>query len=103
VKVVGEIEESNRLLDIANRQLPPNVEPEPVSQIVFRNAVYKIKRHVLTGIGPNHHWFKVAYGLKNMEPYILSGWYREDGTPILEEAHEEPPNGAKTELVPDRF
>ena len=35
-----------------------------------------------------------------MEPYILSGWYREDGSPILDEVHEEPPSGAKTELVP---
>ena len=99
-KVVGEIEEQNRLRDVANRQLPPNVEPEPPSQIVFRNAVYKIKRHALTGIGPDHHWFKVTYGLKNMEPYILSGWYRENGDPILNEEHEEPPQGAKTELVP---
>lgn len=99
-KVVGEIEEQNRQLDLANRQLPAGVEPEPRSQIVFRNAVYKIKRHALTGIGPDHHWFKVAYGLKNMEPYILSGWYREDGTPILSDPHEEPPQGAKTEMVP---
>lgn len=99
-KVVGEIEEHNRLRDIENRTRPPNTEPIPPSQIVIRNAVYKIKRHSLTGIGPDHHWFRVCYGLKNMEPYILSGWYREDGTPILEEDHEEPPSGAKTELVP---
>lgn len=99
-KVVSEIEESNRLADIANRTKPPGEEPDPPSQIVFRNSIYKIKRHILTGIGPDHHWFRVAYGLKNMEPYILSGWYKEDGTPILDEIHEEPPSGAKTELVP---
>lgn len=99
-KIVGEIEESNRQLELANRQLPPTVEPDPVSQVVWRNAVYKIKRHALSGIGPDHHWFKVAYGLKNMEPFILSGWYTESGTPILDELHEEPPSGAKTELVP---
>jgi len=99
-KVVAEIEESQRLLEVANRLKPAGEDPDPPTQIVFRNSVYKIKRHVLTGIGPNHHWFRVAYGLKNMEPYILSGWYREDGSPILEEVHEEPPNGAKTELVP---
>lgn len=99
-KVVAEIEESNRLREIANRQLPPSTQPDPPTQIVFRNSVYKIKRHALTGITKDHHWFKVAYGLKNMEPYILSGWYREDGTPILDEPHEEPPTGAKTELVP---
>jgi hypothetical protein len=99
-KVVGEIEEHNRLRDIENRTRPANTEPIPPSQIVIRNAVYKIKRHQLTGIGPDHHWFRVCYGLKNMEPYILSGWYTEDGTPILNEEHEEPPNGARTELVP---
>lgn len=99
-KVVGEIEEANRLLDITNRTKPPEEAPDPVTQIVFRNSVYNIKRHVLTGIGPDHHWFRVTYGLKNMEPFILSGWYKEDGTPILDEPHEEPPHGAKTELVP---
>jgi len=99
-KVVAEIEESQRLLEISNRQKPANVEPDPPAQIVFRNSVYKIKRHVLTGIGPDHHWFRVAYGLKNMEPFILSGWYTENGEPILTDPHEEPPSGAKTELVP---
>lgn len=99
-KVVGEIEESQRLLEVSNRLKKPDEEIDPPTQIVFRNSVYKIKRHVLTGIGPDHHWFRVAYGLKNMEPYILSGWYKEDGTAILDEHHEEPPNGAKTELVP---
>lgn len=99
-KVVGEIEESQRMLEMANRLKPPGEKPDPPTQIVFRNSVYKIKRHILTGIGPDHHWFRVAYGLKNMEPYILSGWYKENGDPILDEAHEEPPNGAKTELVP---
>lgn len=99
-KVVGEIEESNRQRDIENRLLPEGTEHRPPSQLVFRNAVYKIKRHALTGIGPDHHWFKIAYGLKNMEPFILSGWYKEDGTPVLEDEHEEPPSGTKTELVP---
>lgn len=98
-KVVGEIEESNRQREISNRQIPPGVDLEPPSQIVFRNAVYKIKRHILD-IPADHHWFKVAYGLKNMEPFILSGWYTEAGDPILNEEHEEPPHGAKTELVP---
>jgi len=102
-KVVGEIDEANRQRDVRNRTLPPTVVPEEQSQIVFRNSVYKIKRHVLTGIGPDHHWFKVAYGLKNMEPVMLTGWYKEDGTPIdvgEEKTHEPPPAGAKTELVP---
>ena len=99
-KVVGEIEEANRLRDVENRTRAPGTAEIKQSQIVFRNAVYTIKRHALPGIGPDHHWFKVAYGLKNMEPYILSGWYKEDGTHILEDLHEEPPPGAKTEMVP---
>ena len=101
-KVSGEIEESNRLRDVRNRQLKPGEKPERQTQIVFRNAIYKIKRHALPGIGKDHHWFKVAYGLKNMEPFILSGWYKEDGSQIeIEgEKHEDPPAGARTEMVP---
>jgi hypothetical protein len=99
-KVVSEIDEANRVREINNRTLAPGVAEEEVSQLVIRNAVYKIKRHALPGIGPDHHWFRVAYGLKNMEPYMLSGWYKEDGSKIGTDIHEEPPNGARTELVP---
>ena len=99
-KIVAEIEESNRQRDVENRTRPEGTEEIKQSQIVFRHAVYRIKRHALPGIGPDHHWFRVCYGLKNMEPYILSGWYQEDGTAILEDPHEEPPPGAKTEMVP---
>jgi len=100
-KVCHEIEEHNRQRDIDNAKIPNPANRLPLQQVVFRNAVYKIKRHALTGIGPDHHWFRVAYGLKNMEPFILSGWYREDGTPIeTGDLHEEPPGGAKTEYVP---
>jgi hypothetical protein len=98
-KVVDEIEKQNAARDADNAKLPPS-QHIPKTQVVYRNAVYKIKRHALQDIGPNHLWFKVAYGLKNMEPYILTGWYREDGTPVGDESHEEPPSGAKTELVP---
>lgn len=99
-KVVKEIEEANRRLADENAKILDEASKTPPTQLVVRNAVYRIKRHALTGITPDHHWFRVAYGLKNMEPYILSGWYREDGTPILDELHEEPPTGARTELVP---
>lgn len=99
-KVVKEIENSNQRLAEENASISDPASKIPQTQLVVRNAVYKIKRHALTGIGPDHHWFRVAYGLKNMEPYILSGWYQEDGTPILEENHEEAPHGARTELVP---
>jgi hypothetical protein len=99
-KVVKEINDYNRKKAEEDANLPNDQSRNKPTQLVIRNAVYKIKRHALTGITPEHHWFKVCYGLKNMEPYILTGWYREDGTPILEEAHEEPPAGASTELVP---
>jgi hypothetical protein len=98
-KVVGEIEEQNRKRVEANVGLATEAQ-QPPTEIVFRNAIYKIKRHALTGITPDHTWFRVAYGLKNMEPFILSGHYKEDGTPIGTETHEEPPKGCKTELCP---
>ena len=99
-KVVNEIDEANRILDAENAKLAANEAPNPRQQIVFRNAVYKIKRHALPGITPDHHWFRVAYGLKNMEPYILSGWYKENGEKVGTDPHEDPPSGARTELVP---
>lgn len=98
-KVCKEIEESNRQREQANANLPER-EKTPPSQMIIRNAIYHIKRHALTGITPDHKWFKVAYGLKNMEPFILSGFYTEKGEPVGEGPHEEPPNGASTELVP---
>jgi hypothetical protein len=83
----------------------------PRTEIVYRHAIYNIKRHELKLLD---WWFKVAYGLKNMEPFILEGLYQEDGTPIPVGTimmkgsgepisctkHEEPPPGASTELVP---
>jgi hypothetical protein len=98
-KVVGEIDEVNRKREEDNAKLSVEARTPP-TEIVFRNSVYNIKRHALPGITPDHLWFKVAYGLKNMEPFILSGQYREDGTSVGEEIHEEPPNGARTELCP---
>jgi hypothetical protein len=97
-KVIKEIEEAN----------------EPDKQKVYRHAKYRIKRHELKLIG---WWFKVAYGLKNMEPYILEGLYEEDGSkipvgqerlkengePISCTRHEEPVAGASTELVPGDY
>lgn len=99
-KVCTEINEHNARR-IKDNQGRPKEALERVSQVVYRNAVYKIKRHLLTGIEPDHHWFKVSYGLRNMDPFILSGWYTEDGKPIdTGEPHEEPPHGSLTELVP---
>lgn len=98
-KVVAEIEEQNRKREEQNEKLPEGAKIPP-TELVIRNAVYKIKRHALTGIKDDHVWFRVAYGLKNMEPFILKGEYKEDGTPLGEEEHEEPPKGARTELCP---
>jgi LAGLIDADG-like domain/Intein splicing domain len=99
-KIVKEIEDQNHKREQENAKIENEEAKLPVTEIVFRNAVYKIKRHALTGIDADHHWFRVAYGLKNMEPYILSGWYLEDGTKIGDEPHEDPPSGARTELCP---
>lgn len=74
---------------------------DPIHQKVYRNAVYKIKRHVLRLTG---QWFKVAYGLKTQEPYVMTGVYAEDGKPQQgPESHEAPPTGASTELVPVEY
>jgi hypothetical protein len=75
---------------------------DPKSQTVYRNAIYKIKPPADID---QQRWFKVCYGLKNMEPFILSGWYAADGEQIQTEGieFENPPDGAKTELVPEMY
>lgn len=73
---------------------------EPSAQRVYRHSIYTIKRHTLT-LGKR--WFKVVYGLKNMEPYLLTGWYTEEGEKIAGLSHDEAPAGAQTELVPEMF
>jgi len=73
---------------------------DPSTQAVYRNSVYKIKRHTLA-LGPQ--WFKVAYGLKNIAPMILSGFYTEKGEPLGVGPHEAAPPGASVELVPRMY
>jgi len=73
---------------------------DPKHQLVYRHAVYKIKRHVLKLSG---NWFKVCYGLKTQEPYVMTGIYAEDGTPLPGETHEQTPQGASVELVPVEY
>lgn len=77
-----------------------NQANDPRTQKVYRNSVYKIKRHALR-LGPR--WFKVAYGLKNIPPMILGGWYDEYGNATGLETHEAPAPGASTELVPEMY
>lgn len=75
-------------------------ESKDPNQKIYRYAVYQIKRPLLKLKG---RWFKVAYGLKSMDPHVLQGWYLEDGTPTGDTPHEEPPQGAKVELVPEDY
>ena len=71
------------------------------NQKIYRFAVYRARRHLMRFEG---RWFKVAHGLKNMEPFILSGYYDEHGKPVKSEtAHEDPPKGAQTELIPIEY
>ena len=99
-KVIGDIEKAN----------------DPLTQKVYRKAVYQVRDYEGRG-GVNYKpfWFKVSYGLKNSEPYILKGWYTKTGTPVKDpkttkeeivpvgedlSGHEQPPPGSNTELVP---
>lgn len=71
------------------------------NQKIYRYAVYRIRRPFLK-LKPR--WFKVAYGLKSMDPFVLAGWYTEAGEKIDGSGiHEDPPVGARTELVPEDY
>ena len=72
------------------------------TQRVYRYAVYRIKREQLT---LSNKWFRVAYGLKNMDPKVLFGYVTEQGEPIEgdKEVLEPVPDGARVELVPEDY
>lgn len=70
-------------------------------QRIYSYPVYVIKQHTLV---LSDRWFKVAYGLKNVDPFILRGVYTKSGERIdAGEIHEEAPPGAKVELVPFNY
>lgn len=75
---------------------------DPSTQQVYRKSVYKVKRHALR-LGSR--WFRVCYGIQNIEPYILNGWFTEDGAPIedVTAPQETPPPASRTELVPESY
>jgi hypothetical protein len=74
---------------------------EDPDQRIYSYPVYVIKEHTLV---LSKKWFKVVHGLKNVDPFVLKGWYEKDGTPIdVEELHEKPPAGAKVEMVPENY
>jgi hypothetical protein len=83
-------------------------DDDPNGQLVVRPALYRIK----PGLRFCPWWFKVSYGLPNIEPAILCGCYLDNGEPILPPAncpreiadsHEPAPAGALVELVPGDF
>jgi len=82
---------TERVIGDINRSNDPKVEK------VYRYAAYEVKRHSLKLSG---RWFKVAYGLKNVEPRLLSGHYDEAGNPLPGEVCEPPVEGATVKLVP---
>ena len=67
------------------------------NQKIYRFAVWVAKRHKLR---LSNKWFKVAYGLKNIEPCVLQGEYTEDGKIAGDGFYEEPPNGSSVLMVP---
>lgn len=89
---------------------------DPRTEVIYNFAVYGVKsakawrrlgapeslieKHALKF---KPRWFKVVYGLKNRDPFILKGWFDEDGLPIKGETCEDPPIGCKLELVPEDF
>jgi len=72
------------------------------NQKVYRSSVYKARAHMLEDLDKDR-WFRVSYGLRNVEPTILEGWYDADGHPVGEGRHEEPSPGCSVEFIPERY
>jgi hypothetical protein len=76
------------------------------TQRVYRHSIYKVKsgegRHAIRW---KERWFRVAYGLRNMDPVLLGGWFNKEGQPFPGDPDpiEQPPPGAKIELIPEDF
>lgn len=83
-QVIGEIEKAH----------------DPTTQLIYRYASYEVKRATLR---PEQRWFRAMYGLKSVEPKVLSGWYTEAGGQLPGAPHEEPPHGAQVKLVPEDY
>jgi hypothetical protein len=83
-------------------------EGDPNGQLVVRQAIYRVK----PGLKLCSWWFRVSYGLPNVEPAILGGCCDSTGKPIAPQAdcHAEiaasrdpVPQGAHIELVPGDY
>lgn len=74
----------------------------PALELVYSFPVYVAKAHTLK---LKDRWFKVVHGLKNVDPYVLKGWYDKDGNRLIdsETEFEEAPPGGSTELVPEDY
>lgn len=70
----------------------------PATEKVYRNAIYRIKPPE-----GKVRWFRVAYGIRNMDPRVLGGWFNDLEVPLEGEKTEEAPNGARIELVPEDY
>ncbi len=73
----------------------------PATERVYRFAVFQIKKDRIT-LGTR--WFQVEYGVKNMDPRVLSGWYDADANPTGSEPHEPASSpDAQLTLVPETY
>ncbi len=83
-------------------------DADPNGQQVVRQALYRVKPPPR----PYAWWFRVSYGLANVEPAVLAGCYNEQGQPVppspscpaaLAQPHQPAPPGASWELVPGDY
>ena len=81
---------------------------DPQGQRVVRQAIYRVK----PGLRHCGWWFRVSFGLPNVEPAILPGCCNEAGEPIpppagcppdLAQPHQPVPPNARAELVPGDY
>jgi len=77
-------------------------------QKVYRFSTYVARAHLLEDLNQDR-WFRVSYGLRNIEPTILRGWFDADGKLLLasgtpeEQTLEQPAPGCSVEYVPERY
>jgi hypothetical protein len=76
-----------------------NQAANPAVELVYRHASYEIREGELRR---GQRWFRVMYGLKNIEPAILQGFYTKEGAQV-QGPFEEAPHGSQTKLVPEDF
>ena len=72
----------------------------PRARQVYRFAAYTVRRHLPNWDGI---YFRVAFGIPNCDPMVLSGYCTEDGRPAGSEPLELPPPGAGIEIVPHMY